>query len=302
MLSQPCTIGGQALPRLGGSQDGADRRFVPMEARAALELCGQDRVTPEAIQGVIDALDRAAEWSQLAAVFEWLAHRRTETVQGLDDIRAEEIAALPAGSFAYWKPYAAHRFGNDDSFRRYLGTVELANAEWLAERQQEAQEAGDHADADQAEHDALRESVREELHAEIRQELHRDNSAYSVRAEICAELQADEDLRGEIREERMALVDPEPGSVRGDGPSGGRFRSTAQSGKRSCKRCGRSSSRATGGLECCGSCATCSARTSRCVPRASGPRRAPGATDQTPAASSREGRHRGHRADGRRRT
>ena len=80
-------MGGRALPSLAVSQDGADRRFVPMEARASLELCGQDRVTPEAIQRVIDALDHAAEWSQTAAVFERLVDRRTETAQGLDDMR-----------------------------------------------------------------------------------------------------------------------------------------------------------------------------------------------------------------------
>lgn len=64
-------------------------------------------MTPQAIQRVIDALDQPAEWSQLTAVFNWLADRRTESAQGLDDMRPAEIAALPTGSFAHWKPYAA---------------------------------------------------------------------------------------------------------------------------------------------------------------------------------------------------
>ncbi|MCY4509762.1 MAG: hypothetical protein OXG35_22770 [Acidobacteria bacterium] len=187
MLKQPYDTG-TLLPPLAVSKAGSEQRFIPLDAPVALALCREDRLTADPVQRLIVTLDHRAAWDQLAAVFDWLAARRTEPREGLDDKRPAEIAALATGSFQHWKPYDAGRFRHDDAYARYLESVAQANAAWLAERQEAARQApaGGEA-ADLAEDRALREALR-------------------------AELRADEDLRGEIREELMAITDPEPGA------------------------------------------------------------------------------------------
>ena len=198
-------VSARSLHPLGTTKETRGGRFVEMEPLQALELCGDDRMTPEAVEAVLGVLDRAADWVRLSAVFDWLAKTRTERIDSLDQMADTEIAALAAASFEHWKPYPAprHRL---DAFARYLESVGRANAAWLAERQEAARQAIADAKVER-ERQEQRESIARELRPEIAAEVEP-----RIRAKARAELLADEDLRDQVRQELMALVDPEPGA------------------------------------------------------------------------------------------
>ncbi len=206
MLTNPDKSSARHLPPPGMTPDNPGERFVPMDPLAALELCGEDDVTPEAVQRVIDTLDRLGEWDALTKVFEWLVEPRTELCTGLDDRPDAEIVALAPAAFQHWKPYYAPRRANDETFVRYLNAVGEANRAWLAERQEQARQAIETAKVERD-----KQALRDEIRDEIRGEVVREHRA-QIRAEARAELRADEDLRGEIRDELMQMVDPEPGA------------------------------------------------------------------------------------------
>ena len=145
---------------------GEGERFVQLDPLTALELCGADRVTPDAAQRAIDALDRLGAWDRLAAVFEWLSEPRTERFASLDDRPPEEIVALAAGSFEHWQPYCAPRRADDETFVRYRDAVAEANAAWLTEQQEQARQAIATATVER-EKQALRAEVRDEIRAEV---------------------------------------------------------------------------------------------------------------------------------------
>jgi len=197
-LTFPDERSARNLQPLGMTEKTRGERFVEMEPIRALELTGDDRATPEAVEAVIGVLDRAADWERLSAVFDWLAETRTERTDSLDHLPDTEIAALAAASFEHWKPYPAprHRL---DAFTRYLENVGRANAAWLGGRQAEASSAVAYARA----RDVVARELRPEIVAEVEPR---------IRKSVRAELLADQDLRDEIRNELMQIINPEPGA------------------------------------------------------------------------------------------